>query len=81
MELVYAIGPERWFQIGEAMCMNPYGFRSGWPDLMLTNDAGDLLGVEVKVSDRLRLSQIETLPTLRDEIGIPVEVWRLSPAA
>ena len=77
MEMVHAVGSERWFLIAEALCRDPYGFGNGWPDLLLVNDTRDVLGVEVKVKDRLHYTQIRTLPILRLEIGIPVEVWRL----
>lgn len=81
MELVHAVGHDRWFRIAEALCRDPYGFRNGWPDLLIVNDHRDLLGIEVKVGDRLHSSQIRTLPILRDEIGVPIEVWKLVAAA
>ncbi|MEE9133008.1 MAG: VRR-NUC domain-containing protein, partial [Gemmatimonadota bacterium] len=77
MEMVHAIGVERWWLIAEELCKDPFGFRNGWPDLLLINDKGDVLGVEVKVKDRLHASQIRTFPILRLDVGIPIEVWKL----
>jgi hypothetical protein len=77
MDIVHEVGFERWFLIAEELCRDPYGFRNGWPDLFLVRGEGEILGVEVKVRDRLHRSQIHTLPVLHRTIGIPVEIWKL----
>jgi VRR-NUC domain len=80
MDLVGAVGRERWFLIAEVLCRDPYLYRKGWPDLLLMDRDDRVLAVEVKTTDRLHASQIRTIPALRYEVGLPIEVWRLNQA-
>jgi hypothetical protein len=69
-----AIGGMRLAKITEAIAEAPYEYRSGWPDLTLVDDAGGLLWVEVKTTDKLHLSQVKTirrmLPLLPGKVGV-----------
>lgn len=49
----------------QAIGEDPYTLRSGWPDLTLVNSDGDLVWAEVKTTDKLHRSQINTIFTMR----------------
>ena len=54
VKLFTTIGSTRLREITEAIAENPYLYRSGWPDLTLTNGR-ELLWVEVKTTDKLHM--------------------------
>ena len=58
--LFAAIGAERLAQITAAIMENPYSYRAGWPDLTMAKGS-EMLWVEIKTTDRLHMSQINTL--------------------
>lgn len=71
--LFNSLGSERLAQITYAIMEDPYQYRSGWPDLIMTNGAR-MLWSEIKTTDRLHMSQITTLHRMKSllpgEIGV-----------
>ena len=56
--------------------MDPYRFRSGWPDLTLVN--GEYIEfVEVKTTDKLHYSQIDTISFMKDLTPYKFKVVRI----
>lgn len=53
-----------------------FSHRNGWPDLTLIKD-NRLSFVEVKTTDKLHESQLNTIPALTKEIGLPVSIIKL----
>ena len=71
--LYETIGKDRLAEIAAAMLEDPYRYRSGWPDLTLTNGS-EMFWAEVKTTDKLHENQISTLtrmiPLLPGKIGV-----------
>ena len=55
----------------------PYRYRSGWPDLTLIK-GNQIEFVEVKTTDKLHLSQIDTISTMKQVIPYTFKVLRLT---
>lgn len=59
---------------------NPYGYRSGWPDLVISK--GNLIQfIEVKTTDKLHDSQLYTIPAMKEIITHEFLVYRLKKAS
>lgn len=70
------IGPIKLAEITQAIAEDPYTYRSGWPDLTLTNYS-EIRWIEVKTTDRLHLSQIQTISRMKDIVPGTFEVVQL----
>lgn len=55
---------------------NPYSYRNGWPDLTLVRKREVRL-VEIKTTDKLHASQLETIPMLQQILPCKVSVLRI----
>lgn len=76
LELYKALGPTRLERIARKIAGDPYLYRKGWPDLTLVRS--DVVKfVEVKIQDKLRRSQLITIPAMRDVMEVPFSVLRL----
>jgi hypothetical protein len=75
IEKVYELLHNNLEQIFNWFASNPYGFRSGWPDLMIYNNKV-IKQIEVKNKDKLITSQIEIIPHLIN-LGFNCEVIKL----
>lgn len=75
-KLFRAIGAETLTRITSAMMKDPYRYRSGWPDLTMTNN-NHLLWCEIKTTDKLHDSQISTLRHMRSVLPGSIGVTRL----
>jgi hypothetical protein len=75
--LFMSIGAERLAQITEEIMKNPYCYRSGWPDLTMTNGS-DMLWVEIKTKDRLHISQIMTISRMKTLLPGEIRVVQLT---
>lgn len=76
MAIWHATGGEALARYAEIFVQDPYGFRSGWPDLALAKE-GQLHFVEVKTTDRLLTSQRDTIRDLLLPVGASVSVLQL----
>lgn len=56
---------------------NPYGYRSGWPDLVIAKE-NFLQFIEVKTTDKLHDSQLYTIPVMKEIIPFEFLVYRLT---
>lgn len=74
--LFSALGPEPLGRIAAAIAEDPYTYRSGWPDLTMTNGF-ELLWAEIKTTDRLHLSQITTLHRMKSLLPGQLKVVQL----
>ena len=77
VDIFDAIGGEGLARITQAIGIDPYKYRKGWPDLTLVNQSGRLRWIEVKTTDKLHRSQIETLTHMLPHIPGEVEVLQL----
>lgn len=75
--LFSAIGADDLANITKAIGDDPYKYRNGWPDLTLVDSLGRMRWVEVKTTDKLHRSQIETLIHMMPRMPGSVEVVRL----
>ena len=74
--LFSSIGTETLTRITSAIMEDPYRYRSGWPDLTMTN--GDqMLWAEVKTTDKLHMSQISTLHRMKSILPGEIRVCHL----
>lgn len=71
-----ALGKERLKAIGETFLADPYAFTKGWPDIVCVED-GLVRLIEIKTTDRLRISQLITIPTMMSCVDLSVDVLRL----
>lgn len=71
--LFAAIGAKGLAAIAEALFDDPYSYRSGWPDLTLARGS-EMKWLEVKTTDKLHLSQVNTIhrmkPLLPGSVGV-----------
>lgn len=74
--LYRVIGPIKLAEITHAIAKDPYAYRSGWPDLTLTNYS-EIRWIEVKTTDRLHLSQIQTIARMKSVVPGTFEVVQL----
>ncbi|MCY4613784.1 MAG: VRR-NUC domain-containing protein [Nitrospira sp.] len=74
--LFNAIGSARLRQFTEAIAEDPYQYRSGWPDLTLTNGQ-QFLWAEVKTTDKLHMSQITTIHRMKPLMQGTIQVVHL----
>ena len=74
--LFNAIGSTRLRQFTEAIAEDPYQYRSGWPDLMLTNGQ-QLIWAEIKTTDKLHMSQITTIHRMKPLMQGAIQVVHL----
>ena len=63
-------------RIAARFATDPYAFRSGWPDVTAVRD-GMILLREVKTSDKLHASQLQTIGGMLIAEGMPVDVLQL----
>ena len=59
-----------------AFSVDPYGYRSGWPDLTIGNKKQIEL-VEIKTTDKLHGSQLYTIPMLMSILPCKISVVRI----
>ena len=77
LSLYNALGAKTLHELVRLIQVDPYRFRKGWPDLTLIRD-GVVAFAEVKTSDRLHESQIETISYVSSVLGKSrFAVWRL----
>lgn len=77
LSLYKALGKDVLFRLVLSLQSDPYKYRKGWPDLTLVR-GGEVLFAEVKTSDRLHESQLETIPYVSHVLGQDrFAVWRL----
>ena len=74
--LFNVIGSARLRQFTEAIAEDPYQYRSGWPDLTLTNGQ-QLVWAEVKTTDKLHRSQITTIHRMKSLMQGAIRVVQL----
>ena len=74
--LFNVIGSVRLRQFTEAIAEDPYQYRSGWPDLTLTNGQ-QLIWAEVKTTDKLHRSQITTIHRMKSLMQGTIQVVQL----
>ena len=74
--LFNVIGSARLRQFTEAIAEDPYQYRSGWPDLTLTNGQR-LIWAEVKTTDKLHMSQITTIHRMKPLMQGAIQVVQL----
>ncbi len=72
-QLFRALGNGRCAAIARRFLQDPYAYSKGWPDLVWVRGSRAGL-IEVKTSDQLHISQIITIPEMRDVSKLPVEV-------
>ena len=77
LSLFQMIGSDGLRQFMEAIAEDPYQYRSGWPDLTLTNGE-ELLWVEVKTTDRLLISQISTIHRMKPLMAGEIRVVQIT---
>lgn len=65
LAIAKALTMPRLAKIAKAIGSDPYRFQAGWPDLTLAREGGDMIWAEVKTTDRLLRSQIDTMSTMR----------------
>jgi len=70
------IGPEKLVEIAAALCEDPYGYRKGWPDLIIWNKT-DVRWLEIKTTDKLHASQIDTFRRFGSIVPGKIEVVRV----
>ena len=63
-------------RIAARFATDPYAFRAGWPDVTAVRD-GMILLREVKTSDKLHASQMQTIGGMLIAEGMPVDVLQL----
>lgn len=71
-----SLGGEGWANIARAFVSDPYRFRSGWPDLSVS-DGKHIKLVEVKTTDKLHGSQRDTITSLLVPLGFSVSVLQI----
>jgi hypothetical protein len=77
LSLYKALGKDVLFRLVLSLQSDPHKYRKGWPDLTLVR-GGEVLFAEVKTSDRLHESQLETIPYVSGVLGKDrFAVWRL----
>jgi hypothetical protein len=77
LSLYNALGAETLCRLVQSIQVDPNKYRKGWPDLTLIRN-GAVAFVEVKTSDRLHESQIETIPYVSSVLDKDrFAVWRL----
>ena len=77
LQLFRALGNDRCAAIARRFLQDPFAFTKGWPDLVWVE--GETAGlIEVKTKDRLHISQIITIPEIREASNLPVEVAQVS---
>lgn len=74
--LFNVIGSARLRQFTEAIAEDPYQYRSGWPDLTLTNGQ-QLIWAEIKTTDKLHMSQITTIYRMKSLMQGAIQVVHL----
>jgi hypothetical protein len=62
--------------IAARFATDPYAFRAGWPDVTAVRN-GTVLLREVKTSDKLHASQLQTIGGMLIPEGMPVDVFQL----
>lgn len=73
LELFELIGPSGLAELTQIFLEDPYGYRKGWPDLVLWKD-GIIRWIEIKTSDKLHASQIGTIQRFK---GTPAGSFEL----
>lgn len=63
--------------VARKICEDPYGYRSGWPDLTIIKDS-EVQFIEVKTTDKLHKSQIKTIPAMMSVLPYKFSVYRVS---
>jgi hypothetical protein len=77
LSLYKALGANTVCELVRLIQADPYKYRKGWPDLTLIRD-GVVAFAEIKTTDRLHESQIETIPYVSSVLGKSrFSVWRL----
>lgn len=78
-QLHAALGGAQLASIAARFASDAYCYRAGWPDLTAVRD-GEVLFREVKTTDKLHRSQIETIGTVLLSEELTVDVVQLVPA-
>lgn len=71
-----AIDSSIFIKLANKINEDPYRFRSGWPDLTIVNNE-DVQFIEVKTTDNLHLSQLDTIPLMREILPFKFRVVKL----
>lgn len=77
VDIFNAIGGDGLARMTQEIGIDPYKYRKGWPDLTLVNQSGRLRWIEIKTTDKLHRSQIETLTHMLPCMLGTVEVLQL----
>lgn len=77
LALWHGIGPAGLAQIALSFMHDPYGFRTGWPDLPISQGVR-VQFVEIKTTDRLHHSQLSTIRDFLLPLGLSVSVLQIS---
>jgi hypothetical protein len=77
LELVEICGVPRLAAVAAQVFTDPYAYYKGWPDLLIVTADGSLRLTEVKVDDRLLLSQIITMADMRKAAALDITVLQL----
>ena len=72
-----ALGINDFINVAYKISENPYNFRKGWPDLTIIKNK-ELRFVEVKTTDKLKKSQIETIPEMNSILPCLFSVLKVS---
>ena len=74
--LFEAIDSSIFINLANKINEDPYKFRSGWPDLTIVKNE-DVQFIEVKTIDKLHLSQLYTIPVMREILPFKFRVVKL----
>lgn len=77
LELYELIGPSGLSEVTQIFLEDPYGYRKGWPDLVLWKDNYPRW-IEIKTSDKLHASQISTIRRFKGTPAGTFEVAKIS---
>jgi len=78
LSLSCAVDADFLSQVASVFMKNPYGYRSGWPDLTIINAQG-VSFVEVKTTDRLHESQLRFAGEVAKPLRLACSVIQLKP--
>lgn len=80
LDLYKKLGRENIVKILEALLEDPYGYRKGWPDIIIWNKS-EIRWVEIKAKDKLHSSQISTFQHFEGVVPGAIEVTKVNVAS